>query len=520
MKYLYYLYFAISFLLIHSKGISQQLSPVSLPLYENFEDASGVFSSDSICVYCDSTIRFDTYFSQIGFQSLYNISFNQGYSNTTIGASDTGSALFLGDGTVNTLRATINMSNYDTGNVNTILLNFFQFDHYDEADPEDVVKIRGTDTANWILVYDLGKGGVDGQWTKAANINITKALIANNQNFSSTFQIQFSQRDSDFSIQADGRSIDDILLEEVFCVPPFEPDVVTGSDTSLYLSWHKAAPQSATEVWYGVEGFRNSGLPGKKLILNASDSLVLDSLISNTCYDIYIRHICGPNNSSKWVGPLNACTNCSLIQAPYFLDFDNLTTGDQGNLGNCWRTYKADSSDYVSANSVFYIFKVNRGNGPSTAIGPYSDAGPGPGNYIMAEGNTISPNDSTHLALNTRIDLSNIPNPELRFSYHIFSSLGNNLLVAQIDSGTGWHNLARINAPQQSGPAGKWRDTILSLNAYKGAIDIRFVSSSNYQVVYVALDSRHATSRLPAQNRSYSPFKGEVLLLHGLLMNH
>lgn len=486
------------YLFVFSIGIIQafaQLSPVVLPLYENFEKAQGAFAQDSNCIYCDTNIQFDARFIVPGFFQK-EISFNYGYSNTSIGANDSVSALLHGQNSVNALRATIDMSNYDTSDASSVLLSFFHYDHYDEVHPEDEVLIKGTASSPWISIYNLGRNGVDGEWVEASNINISEILRANNQNFSSSFKIRFTHKDNDFDVLNDGISIDDILLEEVSCAPVSEVKMLNATNKAVDVSWKPGSNLALTEIYYAPSGYHPASFTGIRRYANSSSGfLSLNSLAANTCYDFYFRNICGLGDSSKWIGPLEFCTNCELIKLPYFENFDGLTTGVTGNLGNCWvSSIRADINITTTSTGpgIPYFFKGNRNAGTTTPLGPFNQASAGYGAYILGNRGTSNAADTTYLELNAPVDLSSMASPELRFSYHIltFSSpIANNQLLVQVDSGNGWHNLQNIVGPYQNSRSAPWRNAVISLNQYQGLVRIRFRSINDYYVNHVAIDN-------------------------------
>lgn len=463
-----------------------QLVPVTLPLYENFEGASGSYTSATNCIHCDSLIQFDARFQYPGNE----ISFNYGYSNTFYNSQDSVGALLHSQNSVSYLRATIDMSNYDTSDANIVLLSFFHYSHYDEPHFEDAVYARGTDSSAWIRIYDLAATGVDAEWVEARNINISEYFKNNNQNFSSTFQLRFGHLDNDFNIMNDGRSIDDISLEEVSCVPPSGLNPVTKLDTSMTFSWRKASANVQTEFWYGTTNFRALAQSGYLSRTN-KDTLVINNLNPGTCYEFWYRHICGSNDSSKWVGPFEYCTNCPIQSLPYYTSFDTLQPGQRGRLGNCWTSYTDRAFNHTSTSaSLPYQFETNMGVGPLTSHGPYYHAGTGVGGYVTTLGSTIYTNDTAFFELNTPMDLSGSVNPVISFSYHILNSLtypGHKLAV-QVDSGLGWQTIAVVNKPDAASRVDAWQDTTLSLGSYQGLVRVRFLSEQIYGVSHVALD--------------------------------
>lgn len=460
-----------------------QLQPVNLPLYENFESANGTFTANSNCVYCNSFIQFD--FREANGDGY--LTFDSKYSNRSIGLNDSVSAGFHAQYSfgppVNRLIATINLSNYDTADVTSVLLSFWHFDHYDEPHLNDIVMVRGSKVDNWVSVHDLSQNVVKGAWVKVSNLNISQFLKENNQNFSNEFQILFSQQDNSDNFNADGRSFDDIIIEEVSCVPPGNLSITGITDTSASISWTNAPNQQITELWLR-EANAFAGSKGSKQITSTGNSFNVDTLKPYHDYEVLARHICAVGDTSAWTEVISFKTICSVVQAPYFENF-NLPTGRFGDFENCWFGY--EKINRLTPGDT-YRFVSSKGYGPSTSQGPITDAGYGYGGYICAFPASVNYNDTAFIEFNSSVDISALSSPELRFSYHILGQAFPHTLVLEIDSGSGWNPELSISGMQQSSSSSPWRDTAVSLSGYSGTVKFRFYSHQTYQVGHVAID--------------------------------
>ena len=119
---------------------------------------------------------------------------------------------------VNYLTSTFNLSNYNAGN-NELRLDFqFNF-HGLNAPDNNKMWIRGSDTDSWILMYDLYANNPGrGIYKRSASIELSDSLIKYGQNFSSSFQVRWSQNGNYPTVDkrtAAGVSIDDISVYEV-----------------------------------------------------------------------------------------------------------------------------------------------------------------------------------------------------------------------------------------------------------------------------------------------------------------
>lgn len=108
-----------------------------------------------------------------------------------------------------------NLSAYNTA-TDTIDLSFMWSDYADENDNEDLVLISNDGGATWIAIYKFNlTGNPDGTWQNV-RIDITAALLATGQNFTSSMIIRFQgQDDTQYlgTTGGDGLMIDDVTVE-------------------------------------------------------------------------------------------------------------------------------------------------------------------------------------------------------------------------------------------------------------------------------------------------------------------
>jgi hypothetical protein len=96
-------------------------------------------------------------------------------------------------GNVDSLTATFNLSNYNAV-TDDIRLDFYFKNHGQLPNAANKVWIRGDDQQPWVQVYDLFANQNDpGSYKKTSSLELSNALIANAQNFSSSFGIRWSQ---------------------------------------------------------------------------------------------------------------------------------------------------------------------------------------------------------------------------------------------------------------------------------------------------------------------------------------
>ncbi|MEI9946212.1 MAG: S8 family serine peptidase [Chitinophagaceae bacterium] len=118
-------------------------------------------------------------------------------------------------GTTDSLKGTFNLGSYNA-NTDDIRLDFMFKHHAQLPNPANKVWIRGDDQKPWILVYDLYANQDDhGVFKKSPSIELGDLLLANSQNFSSSFQVRWGQWGQILTADNDnaaGYTFDDIHL--------------------------------------------------------------------------------------------------------------------------------------------------------------------------------------------------------------------------------------------------------------------------------------------------------------------
>ncbi|HEY9114578.1 MAG TPA: T9SS type A sorting domain-containing protein [Bacteroidales bacterium] len=130
---------------------------------------------------------------------------------------------------INATILTINLVNYVAST--DLELSFYWTDHGDEEHPNDKVWIRGSDSDDWVLAFDINpQVFANNQYRSSGAIDIDQ-LLANaipSQTVSETFQVKFGQEDNG-PRPNDGLSFDDITIQETV-VPPVQSQLLGGLD--------------------------------------------------------------------------------------------------------------------------------------------------------------------------------------------------------------------------------------------------------------------------------------------------
>jgi len=271
-------------------------------------------------------------------------------------------------------------------------------------------------------------------------------------------------------------SIDDFRVDEIpTCPAPSaltaDPTLITITDA--VLDWTENGTATSYDVEWGPVGYTQGTPPAAPLGGSATavaKPYTVTGLQGSTQYDFYVRAICGPGDTSVWVGPFTFQTLCDVLPAPYFQDFEGFTANTSFVEEACWT---------ATSNSGFDWNVDDNGSTPSSGTGPLG-AFSGT-NYFYTEASGAGTGNTAELVLPT-LDLSPLTSPSIQFWYHMFGGQIGTLDV-QVDDqlGGGFVTVATIGpGQQQTAQADPWLLQIVDLSAYAGqTVAIQFVATSN-----------------------------------------
>lgn len=254
-----------------SVSIKNLANPLlTLPVTDGFESAvDKTYTVNTIGLDGDDKVDFKTNSVRGRARSFVNTGFAlNGIRAITMDQFPYNDAL-----TTDSLLMTYNLANYVSGE--QLRLDFYYKNHGQENNPNNKVWIRGDDTKQWILAYDLiANQGALGQW-KHAVININDVLdpAIPAQPISSSFQIKFGQQANTsanvpypYIDQDDGYTFDDVTIKEAandIGILNIVTPSVTGCGNygtqavSLNIKNYSAATLTNVPVYYSLNG----GLP-------------------------------------------------------------------------------------------------------------------------------------------------------------------------------------------------------------------------------------------------------------------
>ncbi|MEE2801102.1 MAG: fibronectin type III domain-containing protein [Bacteroidota bacterium] len=136
--------------------------------------------------------------------------------------------------------------------------------------------------------------------------------------------------------------------------------------TSVDLDWTSGGSgETEWELEYGASGFtQGTGT----IVSTNSNPYTLSGLTANTDYDVYVRAVCSPTDSSEWSSSESFTTLCSAFN----LEFNAAIPANLSD--NCWNEAGDGTLATGPSNSGSGLwYSSNYGGTPSNAINLYTD---------------------------------------------------------------------------------------------------------------------------------------------------
>src|SRR5690606_38838212 len=162
------------------------------------------------------------------------------------------------------------------------------------------------------------------------------------------------------------------IIDIPTCLPPSNLTLVQVSVDSAEVSWTSQSNETNWKVIYGIAGF-DPVTEGTTIDVTGAPNTMINGLVTNTRYDVYVQAVCDEDDLSMISGPLSFWTLCTSTTVPYVQNFEsaivpelpNCTEGERIGNGNKWETLNYNSNGYrgnvliyrnanVAANAWFY----------------------------------------------------------------------------------------------------------------------------------------------------------------------
>ncbi len=338
----------------------------------------------------------------------------------------------------------------------------------------DKLEVELWDGSNWVPVDTLS-----GQQQTAQSDPWQQSIVNLSGYAGDTVQLRFRANITSFSA-AVNLAIDDFWIGEApTCPEPSNISVSNTTTTTATLSWTSGGASS----W--LVSYRPSGTSGSLSYVSATTNtnFVVTGLNPSTTYDFYVQDSCGVGDISFLIGPVAATTACGVISAPWSENFNGGswlegtgTLNTNNVISSCWTRPSANNPHFGTG----FLTTASVQTGPNADVS-------GSGKYIYTEysGGAVGPGRITtpYIYLPT-----NLLNPRLKFSYHMFGTDIDSLYI-QLSNGGTFNWVAGLVGQQQTSNAQAWKTDSVDLSAYIGdTIRIRFSGLSHGFNGDIALD--------------------------------
>lgn len=281
-------------------------------------------------------------------------------------------------------------------------------------------------TLNVSVEAPAGSGNLTNVWSLSGDQGDVWSLVEVDLSaYSGTIAVHFDgSKGAGFTSDI---SIDNFAVKEISCVAPSGFMITALSATNVSATWNGASTDFF-EITGFADGVQISGTP---IVLPGN--VYAAPVIPETVYEVYLRKVCGPGDTSSYVGPFTFVTPCGVKTAPYTQSFE-----DGGILNLCWEQSAMDVLDWT----------VQTGPTGSGGTGP-SGAASGQ-HYVYIESSSPALEGDSAILISPEIDLSALTNPMLDFQYHMFGlAIGELRVEAENPVGSGaWSTIWSLSGDQ------------------------------------------------------------------------
>jgi hypothetical protein len=312
----------------------------------------------------------------------------------------------------------------------------------------DSASIEYWDGTQWVNIKNYNGSNEPSIFTRDS-IEITTGLTAG-------FKVRFVLA-SGTGQNFDSWSFDSVTVEEVICPVPSALAATNVTNTSADLTWSTPSSVSQWVVETGAAGF-SQGAGTQTLV--TSNSYNFNGLTAATPYDYYVASLCGPGDTSAFVGPFTFYTNAASL-APIVCTSGGTSvvfTEEFDNGANGW------TGDINSGNGSWEI-----PGGPTSAnTGPNNAHSGASGSFMSYEASSTSANSGS--AVSPAIDLSaGNSGAQLSFWMHAYGASIGTMDVGVGTSPTGpFTTEFTWTGPLQTSGNDPWINVQVDLSAYVG----------------------------------------------------
>lgn len=343
----------------------------------------------------------------------------------------------------------------DVSTLTTPYLQFYHESHYSGTLATfNFLYLEAWNGTTWILVNTF-QGNTPFGWDEYG-FNMSAYTFNGGNDLQFRFRAESGGLSTDF--------YNDLLLDDVevmelpTCPKPSSLAASNITSTSADFDWVENGSATNWQVEFGPQGFTQGSAAGTS-VFTTTNPHSQTGLSPSTTFDLYVRSICAPGDTSQWVGPVNFTTLCAIAVAPWSENFTGNSTP------NCWNESGSEAWRYNT--SAGYA---------ATSAGDHTGNG---GNYAWIDGSTPSGPNQISTLESPPIDVSSLNVPLL--SYWVFSHNPTdntyNTLTVEVYDGAAWNVVSTINTDQGNG----WNNIVAGLQNLNitGPIQVRFTIAEN-----------------------------------------
>jgi hypothetical protein len=338
----------------------------------------------------------------------------------------------------------------DVSTLTTPYLQFFHESHYGGTLATfNFMYLEAWNGTAWVLVNTF-QGNTPFGWDEYG-FNMSAYTFNGGADLQFRFRGESSGLGTDFY---NDLLIDDVEVMELPTCPNasnLAANSITATSASFF--WVENGTATNWQVEFGPQGFTQGSLAGTS-IFTATNPLNQTALSPSTTFDLYVRSVCSPGDTSQWVGPVSFTTLCAVAVAPWSESFTGTSTP------NCWSESGSEAWRYSTTAGY--------------AAGSILDHTANGGNYAWIDGSGPSGPTVASTLESPPVDISGLTVPLLSFWVFSHNPTDNtyNTLTTEVYDGAAWNVVSTINTDQGSA----WTNVIVGLQGLTitGPIQVRF----------------------------------------------
>ena len=417
----------------------------------------------------------------------------------------------------NSLIGTYNMSSFNTNQ--DIRLSFWFMPHGQQFGSTEKVWVRGNDTQEWIVAFDLGSvQPVAGEYKRSASIKLSNVLKSKGQQYSASTQVKWGQAGTyqvASTTEINGYTIDDVEITLAFndielkeLIAPKLTNCDLGTQEPVTIKVYNSMDYAVTNVnvYYQIDEGPVVMETISQIAANTEMNYTFSTRANLSAYKYYTlktwASLAGDHD------PLNDEVTRQILNSPLVTSFPYLENFENGP-GNWFTGGELTSWEYGTPSSTLINRAASGLNAWKTRLaGNYNSY---EHSYLYSPCFDISGLTNPTLSFMVALDIENCAETFCDASWVEYSFDGVNwTILGQLEEGTNWYNKYISDIPHWSvANFTNWHVATIPLPKQNGSsqqvIRIRFVMNSDISVTRegIAIDDIHVYDRFASIANSF-----------------